>query len=153
MKASDVAALYARAGFSAPSDISESLAEKVKGTRRKAVGGIIFRSTLEADCYQFFSLMQTAGAIRSLECQPKFVLQAKMRRDGKAIREIAYIADFRFERFVQSSPGWGEWKRVVVDAKGFRMQVYRIKRKMFLALYPDILFEEWTRDTLRDNSR
>jgi hypothetical protein len=140
MKSSDAAALYRRAGFAPPVEVDEPQWEKVSNTRRKAVDGIVFRSTLEANVYQLLKLWRAAGRISDLKVQPLFVLQPKMRRDGKAIRAITYTADFSFTR---------DGKTVVVDAKGFHMEVYRIKRKMFLALFPDIVFEEWDREKLR----
>ncbi len=135
--------LYQRAGFAPPPEIGAPSFEKVANTRRKTVDGIAFRSTLEADAYQLLSLWQQAGRISKLRCQPRYLLQAKMRREGKAIRCIEYVADFEFER---------DGETVVIEAKGFRMDVYRIKRKMFLALYPQLRFEEWTRETLRSIS-
>ena len=143
MTSKEAAQLYQRIGRPVPAQLAAPAFEKVSNTRRKAVDGIVFRSTLEADVYQLLSLWERAGRIGKLVCQPKFLLQAKMRRDGKAIREICYIADFSFER---------DGRLVVVDAKGWRMDVYRIKRKLLLALYPDLTFEEWTRQTLREMS-
>jgi hypothetical protein len=147
MKARDAAELWRRAGFRPPPDIDEPRFEKIAGTIRKKVDGIEFRSTLESRCYQLFNLWQQSGEIRNLELQPKFVLQPKMRRDGKALREITYTADFRFDRKFA-----GEWKPVVVDSKGFRTEVYRIKAKMFRALYPQFEFQEWDRERLKRES-
>lgn len=140
MTSKDAAQLYKQAGFTAPPGIATPSAEKVRNTKRKVVNGIVFRSTLEADVYQLLSLWERAGHISGLVCQPRFLLQAKMRRAGKAVRAIEYVADFQFVRAGET---------VVIDAKGWRMDVYRIKRKMFLSLYPDLKFEEWTRETLR----
>ncbi len=141
MTSKQAAELYQRAGRVPPQEIASTAPEKVSNTRRKVVYGIEFRSTLEADAYQLLSTWQSAGQITNLRCQPRYLLQPKMRRDGKAIRCIEYVADFEFHR---------DGKTVVIDAKGFRMPVYRIKRKMFLALYPNLIFEEWTRETLRE---
>lgn len=135
--------LYRRAGKTPPPDLgAHAAAEKVRNTRRKAVDGREFRSTLEARCYQLLSLWQKAGRISGLECQPKFLLQAA-RRDqysGKIHRQIVYIADFRFVK---------DGRVYVIDAKGYRMPVYRIKRKLFAERFPDVVFEEWTCETLR----
>lgn len=133
-----------RAGAVIPADVSvNGSAEHVKNVRRKVVDSICFRSTLEADCYQVLKSWQRAGVIKALECQPVFILQAPMRREGKTIRAIKYIADFAYTR---------DGERIVVDAKGFRLPVYQIKRKMFMATYPDIQFAEWTREYLRSIS-
>lgn len=130
--------LCARAGAPAPVGSSAELREKVRGTIRKTVDGIEFRSTLEANVYQLLRLWQRAGWIGDLKVQPGFVLQKKQR----GIREITYRADFSFQR---------SGKIVVVDAKGYRMEVYRIKAKLFRAKYPEIEFQEWTRDTLKQS--
>ena len=134
--------LCEQAGAPLPAGIEKMSAEKVKGTRRKVLDGIEFRSTLEADVYALLKSWERLGAISGLELQPRFLLQAKMRREGKAIRQIEYVADFRFQRGGQT---------VVIDAKGFRTDVYRIKAKMFRALYPQLVFQEWTREILKNN--
>lgn len=146
MTSKSVALLYSRIGKPAPSDIAAPSTEKVRNTRRKLVNGVSFRSTLEADVYQWLCLLQKGGQISGLEVQPRFVLQAPMRYEGKAVRAIIYIADFSFVR-------QGSGEKVVIDAKGYRMQVYRIKRKLFLEKYPDVVFQEWTRETLREMNR
>ena len=110
--------------------------------------GIEFRSTLEADVYQLLKSWERCGAIRGLVCQPRYILQAKRRIDGVAMRAIEYVADFAFER---QRPGTAVWRLHVIDAKGFRMPVYKIKAKMFKALYPQFVFEEWTKETLKNN--
>ena len=110
--------------------------------------GIEFRSTLEADVYQLLKSWERCGAIRGLVCQPRYILQAKRRIDGVAMRAIEYVADFAFER---QRPGTAVWRLHVIDAKGFRLPVYRIKAKMFKALYPQFVFEEWTKETLKNN--
>lgn len=132
--------LCARAGAPPPAGSSAELREKVKGTIRKTVDGIEFRSTLEANVYQLLRLWHLAGWISDLQIQPLFVLQEGRRHQGKWIRAINYKADFSFLR---------DGKRIVIDAKGFHMEVYRIKRKMLLATHPDIEFQEWTRETLK----
>lgn len=138
MRASQAAELYRRVGRPVPRELEEPGAEKIRNTRRKVVDGISFRSTLEADVYQLLSLWQRAGEITELRCQELFLLQPKQ----PGLRAITYRADFTYVR--------RDGRRVVIDAKGYRMEVYRIKRKMFIARYPEIEFQEWTRETLRD---
>jgi hypothetical protein len=134
--------LCARAGAPPPAGSSGELREKVKGTIRKTVDGIEFRSTLEANVYQLLRLWQLAGWISDLRIQPLFVLQQPMRRDGKAVRAITYKADFSFLR---------DGKRVVIDAKGFQMEVFKIKWKMLKATCPELVCEIWTRETLKQH--
>jgi hypothetical protein len=140
MTTKEACALYRRAGKAPPAEPETQGQDKVRGTRRKVIDGINFRSTLEARVYQLLKLWEAAGEISGLEIQPLFVLQPKMKRDGRTIRAITYRADFAFIR--------GS-RRIVGDAKGYRMEVYRMKAKMLRATRrPAIVFEEWTRATL-----
>lgn len=148
--------LCEQAGAPLPEGLVTANYEKVVGTRRKVLDGIEFRSTLEADVYVLLKSWERAGAIRNLVCQPKYLLQPKMRVDGKAMRAITYIADFQYERIRRGlCPGHGAppfgWETVTVDAKGHRMEVYKVKLKLFLAKFPHIRFEEWSRETLKAN--
>lgn len=134
--------LCARAGAPPPPGSSAELREKVKGTIRKTVDGIEFRSTLEAHVYQLLWLWQLAGWIGDLRIQPLFILQPRVRREGKAVRAITYKADFSFLR---------DGKRVVIDAKGYQMEVFKIKWKMLQAKNPELVCEIWTRETLKQH--
>jgi hypothetical protein len=128
--------------------------EYVRNTERKMLDGIEFRSTHEANCYQLLKFWQQAGAIRNLKLQPCFLLQEKFRRDGKAIREIKYTADFQFERTVPASSLYqNAWNTVVIEAKGHKTEAFKMRRKMFLKRYPELRYEMWTRQTLEDLSR
>lgn len=142
-----------QAGAPLPDGIEAMSAEKVRNTRRKVLDGIEFRSTLEANCYRLFRTWESAGAIRNLVCQPKYMIQPKMRFSGRTLRAMYYIADFRFERKIKANvlAAFLRWETVVVDAKGYRMPVYQIKKKLFLPRFPDLVFEEWDRDRLRQN--
>lgn len=141
-----------QAGAPLPAGMHAGNFEKVSNTKRKIVDGIAFRSTLEADCYTLLRSWERAGAIRNLVCQPKYLLQPKMRVDGKAVRAITYIADFSFLRNIShvmpTGHSWG-YEPVVIDAKGFRMPVYQIKKKLFLAKFPHIRLEEWDKAKLK----
>ena len=100
------------------------------------VDGIRFASKREAEYYLQLKALQRAGAIRDLELQPRFTLQPSFKnRLGKTERAIVYVADFRH---------WDVKKKceVVTDVKGFQTVVYRMKRKMLLYRYPDLVFEE-----------
>lgn len=141
MNSRDVAALYLRSGHAPPASIAAPSAEHIRNTRRKLVDGIEFRSTLEARAYQLLSLWQSAGVISALELQPTYLLQEKFRVDGKAIREMNYTPDFRYQR---------DGLTFVIETKGHRTQPYRMRRKMFLKRYPEIQFREWTDQTLRE---
>ncbi len=153
----EAALLYQRAGFSPPPSIAAPSVEHIRNTRRKVLDGIEFRSTLEADCYTLLTSWQAAGLIRRLELQPKFLLQPAFRRggptDGETVRAIKYTADFAFDRVPRAGYEGRDVERVVVEAKGFRTQAYELRRKLFLCRFPDVVYEIWTREKLRELSR
>ena len=142
MTAKEARQLCEQAGAPLPAGMEAGNFEKVSNTRRKILDGIEFRSTLEADTYRLLKAWEAVGVISGLVCQPKYLLQPKMRLNGKAVRAITYVADFQFDK--------GR-RRHVIDAKGFRMPVYRIKVKLFRARFPQVVFEEWTRETLKSH--
>lgn len=105
------------------------------GNRTAVVGGMAFDSRLEARRYRELVLMQNAGIIRDLRTQVRFELQPSFKKGGKTIRAITYKADF-----VYTVCGTGE--TVVEDTKGFRTEVYKIKKKIFEYRFPDLTIKE-----------
>lgn len=87
-----------------------------------------FDSKLEAKRAGELALLQRAGAITDLKLQPVFELIPKqVDKDGKCLeRRLTYRADFSYVD--------GEGCLVTEDAKGCKTDVYRIKRKLMLAL-------------------
>lgn len=103
-------------------------------SRKTVMDGVRFDSVREANRYAELRLLQRAGQISGLELQPLYVLQEGYRdASGKWVRPIIYKADFRYQQ---------DGKTVVEDAKGFRTQAYGIKKKLFLAKWPEIDFRE-----------
>ncbi len=86
--------------------------------------GIKFDSAKEANYYLKFSLMQEAGIIKDLELQKKFILQKGYTLNGKRYREISYKADFCYISTTDD-------KYHVIDVKGFKTDVYKLKKKLF----------------------
>lgn len=84
------------------------------------VDGVRFDSKAEARRYSQLKWMQSAGQISGLALQPKFDCVV----EGKKI--CAYKADFEY---------WENGRRVTEDVKGFKTQVYRIKKKLVEALH------------------
>ena len=82
-------------------------------------------SKKEANRCDELTLLERAGVIMALKQQEKFSLQKGFKYRGKTIRPITYRADFSY---------WDKEKGyfVVEDVKGFKTQVYRLKKKMFL---------------------
>ena len=102
------------------------------GAIKTIVDGITFDSKKEAGRYCELKLLKRAGEINSYILQPSYVLQNKYRRkDGKAIREITYIADFA----VMYPDGHVE----IEDVKGILTPVFQLKRKLLEAKYDLIL--------------
>ena len=98
------------------------------------VDGITFDSQKEAREYQSLKLLELAGQITDLRLQPKYQLRAGYRdNQGKRIRPIYYVADFEYREGDQL---------ITVDVKGLRTKEYRIKAKLFKALYPEHKFVE-----------
>lgn len=96
--------------------------------KKTTVNGITFDSKLEAARYSELLVLERGGFISALTTQPKFLLQDGFEYDGKKERAIYYIADFQY-----LDSDTNEW--VVEDAKGTRTEVYKLKRKLFLAKY------------------
>ena len=101
---------------------------------RTEYNGVVYDSRLEARKAQELDLMERAGIIKNLEKQKKFVLQEKyVNNKGEKIREIAYVADFTYEK---------DGVKYAVDTKGFKTEVYKIKKKLFEHRYKDYVFIE-----------
>ena len=98
------------------------------GNSKITIDGIRFDSKREAQRWQELRLMERAGRITDLRRQVKFVLIPSQRgEDGKVIeKQVAYIADFVYLK---------DGKTVVEDSKGYRTEVYRLKKKMMLYFF------------------
>lgn len=99
--------------------------------RKTTIDGITFDSIKEAKRYQELNLLQKAGLIVNLNRQISFELIPKTNTE----RAVKYIADFMY---VETVTG----KIIVEDVKGYRTDVYKIKRKLFKFRYPNIIFRE-----------
>lgn len=109
---------------------------KSKYKNKKVIcDGHKFDSIKEKNWYVKYKLMEDQGVIENLTLQPKFILQAAFRYEGKHNRAITYSADFLF--YDVESKKW-----ITVDVKGFKTEVYRIKKKLLLYTRPDINFIE-----------
>lgn len=99
--------------------ILSNFERKVSKYRNVRTNG--FASKREADKAAELTLWQKAGAIADLEFQVKYELIPK--QEGESA--LSYIADFRFRDLKDG-------KIHVLDSKGMRTDVYRIKRKLML---------------------
>lgn len=79
--------------------------------------------------------------ISGLRLQPVYPLQNGFNRNGKRYRPIKYKADFEYKQDNQT---------VVEDVKGVETEAFKIKKKMFLVKYPDILFRIYKKGRVVD---
>ena len=85
--------------------------------------------------YQQLKLMEQQGLIKDIKLQVKFELQPKYKKNGKIIRAINYIADFTYFDV-------NKGKTIIIDTKGYRTEVYKLKKKIFEFKYPDLEIKE-----------
>ena len=64
--------------------------------KKTIIDGICFDSKKEASRYTDLRLLERAGEIVSLECQPRYKILDGFRYAGKTYRASYYIADFRW---------------------------------------------------------
>lgn len=102
--------------------------------KKTTVDGITFDSRKEANYYCELKMLKMAGIVKDFELQVPYELQPKYRHNGKAIRAITYIADFR----VTYTDGHVE----IVDVKGVRTDAYKLKKRLLLYQHPDMIFKE-----------
>ena len=94
--------------------------------KRVEIDGITFASGAEGRRYLELRRMEAVGLIRELELQPRFPLVVAGVKIG------TYVADFRYLH-----GGTGEVAVEDVKGKGAPLEpVFRIKRRLFEALYP-----------------
>lgn len=92
--------------------------------KKTVVDGIKFDSKKEADRYQQLKLLEKAGKIKDLVLQPEYELIPKFKKNGKTYRKTVYKADFSYFDTENN-------KVIVEDVKGFKTDVYALKKKMF----------------------
>lgn len=113
--------------------VKEKAAPKPKrkhkyGAIPKVVDDIWFPSTLEADHYAELKLRERAGEIYELERQPRFPIVV----NGIALAE--YRADFAYR--VTATGG-----REIIDCKGVRTPLYRLKKRLVETLHGITIIE------------
>ncbi|MBP5789250.1 MAG: DUF1064 domain-containing protein [Neisseriaceae bacterium] len=100
--------------------------------------GAVYDSRKEMRRAVALDWMVKASVIRDLERQKAFVLQdGYVNNWGEKIRPIQYVADF-----VYFDNEKGQWIVEDVKSPATRTDVYRIKKKLFEAKYPEYWFVE-----------
>ena len=95
------------------------MANKYHARKIKAPDGQVFDSVAEYHRYGCLRLLERAGAIKDLKRQVKFELIPRIGEE----RSCNYIADFTYME---------NGELVVEDCKGFKTDVYKIKKKLML---------------------
>lgn len=111
--------------------VIKSNRSKYKNIKTK-YDGKMFDSIKEKYRYMELKTLEEKGKISNLRTQVKYELQPSYEIDGKNIRAINYIADFVYEL---------NGEEIIEDTKGFRTQIYKLKKKMFEYKYKKKIIE------------
>lgn len=103
--------------------------------KKTIVSGIKFDSKKEAKRFNELKILEKANEISELRLQVKFELQPSFKKGNKTYRKIEYIADFTYYDNKLN-------KYIVEDTKGFRTEVYKLKKKLFEYKYPHLTIKE-----------
>jgi hypothetical protein len=91
------------------------------GSVRTTVDDVTFDSKRESQRYLELKTLERAGEILNLELQPSYELVVNGQKIG------TYKADFRYID--------NEGNTIVEDVKGVRTDVYKLKRKLMMAIH------------------
>lgn len=92
--------------------------------KKVTVGAETFDSRREYERYRELVLLMRAGKIHDLHRQVKFELIPAQKEGNKVVeRAVYYIADFVY---------WIGDEMIVEDAKGYRTDTYKLKKKLLL---------------------
>lgn len=111
------------------------------GNEKIVVDGQEFDSLLEYSRYRQLKILERAKEIKDLQRQVPFELQPSYKKGNKTIRGINYIADFVY---IDLRTG----NKVVEDTKGYRNEVYKLKKKLFEYVYKDMQITEIRKEDL-----
>lgn len=107
--------------------------------RKTVVNGIKFDSQKESIRYLGLLNLQRSGIISKLQLQPKFYftingenVRYPNTKSGAKGREITYSADFEYIE---------DGKRVIEDCKGFRTDIYKLKKALIEAIHGITILE------------
>ncbi len=93
--------------------------------RKVQYKGFVFDSVKERNYYMYLESLLQDGDITDLELQVKFEIQPRFKAvNGHIIRPITYIADFVYKD--------KDGQTVIVDVKGYKTEVYKLKKKLML---------------------
>ena len=99
--------------------------------KKVSLDGYTFDSLAEAKHYKYtLKPRLEAGEISHLEIHPRI----RCELNGRKICD--YIADFRYLDVSFAGPQGQQGMTVVEDVKGYKTDVYRLKKKLVEAMYP-----------------
>lgn len=121
--------------------------------RRTEVDGIMFDSQMESEFYTYLKEELAAGRIKSFKMQPEFLLQEKFikvngeiitgsnkdfdkikrKSKEKTVQAIVYRSDFDVI--------YDDDTRKIIDVKGEETADFKLKKKMFMFLYPELTLQ------------
>ena len=104
-------------------------------SKKTIVDDIQFDSRLEAKRYTELKLLQKSGKIKELQLQPSFELIPSFKKNGKTFRKSTYKADFQY---IDTETG----KTIVEDVKGFKTELYKLKKKLFEYKFEHLTIKE-----------
>ena len=107
---------------------------KYKNTK-VTIDGFEFDSILEGRRYQELKLLEKTGEIKDLKLQPEYELIPSFKKNKKTYRKTIYRADFSY---FDNRLG----KTIVEDTKGFKTDLYMLKKKLFEYKYQDLEIKE-----------
>lgn len=97
-------------------------------SKKVLIDGYKFDSKKESEYYLYLKSELKKGLIYDLELQKEYILQESFKIGTKTRRKITYKADFSYKTTKDD-------KLHVVDVKGFKTEVYRLKKKLFEKRY------------------
>ena len=114
--------------------MKQSKYKNIKVTRKLLNGDLVtFDSKKEAKRFDELLLLAKQGIIKGLVLQPEFEIIPTVRHNGKTLCKIKYIADFKYKQ---------DDKTIIEDVKGFKTDIYNLKKRLFLLQNPDLEFIE-----------
>lgn len=113
---------------------------KVSPKEARTYEGIVFDSKWEAETYKLLSTLLPKDV--KIHRQINFLLQEKFKApNGKAVREINYLADFVISREEQLQDNVIPEDAFVIDSKGHLTDIFKLKNKMFMYKYRALIHQ------------
>ena len=103
--------------------------------KKVVIDNITFDSKLEATRYQELKLLEKKGIIKDLVLQPSYDLIPSFKKGNKTYRKTTYRADFSYYDNELN-------KTIIEDTKGFKTDVYILKKKLFEYQNKDLTIRE-----------